>query len=135
MRTTLTIDDDVLAVARALASRRGVSLGSAVSDLARRGFRGTGVADQEDDGVPVFPVPSDAPPITSEDVQRALDEWHRSGEPADLSEHDFDDRLLRLVRRALDGERISLGRAAEILGLTRDEMRQQVRQWAGERTC
>lgn len=75
MRTTLTIDDDVLAVARALAARRGVSLGSAVSDLARRGFRGTGTADQEDDGVPVFPVPPDAPRITTEDVQRALDEW------------------------------------------------------------
>ena len=75
MRTTLTIDDDVLAVARALAARRGVSLGSAVSDLARRGFRGTGAGDREDDGVPVFRVPPDAPPITSEDVQRALDEW------------------------------------------------------------
>ena len=75
MRTTLTIDDDVLAVARALAARRGVSIGSAVSDLARRGFRGTGAADQEDGGIPVFRVPPDAPPITSEDVQRALDEW------------------------------------------------------------
>jgi len=71
----LTIDDDVLAVARALAARRGVSLGSAVSDLARRGFRGAGAADQEDDGVPVFRVPPDAPPITSEEVQRAIDEW------------------------------------------------------------
>ena len=70
----MTIDDDVLAVARALAARRGVSLGSAVSDLARRGFKGTGAADQEDDGVPVFRAPPDAPPITSEDVQKALDE-------------------------------------------------------------
>ena len=75
MRTTLTIDDDVLAVARALAGRRGVSLGTAVSELARRGFKGTGVADHEDDGVPVFRVSPDAPPITSEDVQKALDEW------------------------------------------------------------
>lgn len=75
MRTTLTIDDDVLAVARTLAARRSVSLGSAVSDLARRGFRGSGVPDQEDGGVPVFRVSPDAPPITTEDVQRALDEW------------------------------------------------------------
>ena len=75
VRATLTIDDDVLAVARALAARRGVSLGSAVSHLARRGFRGTGVADQEDDGVPVVHVPPDALQITSEDVRRALDEW------------------------------------------------------------
>ncbi len=58
--------------------------------------------------------------------------WSRSGEPAGLSEHDFiEDRLSRLVRRALEEERISLGRAAEILGLTRDEMRQKAREWAG----
>ena len=75
MRTTLTLDDDVLAVARALAARRGVSLGSAVSDLARRGFRGTGAGDQTGDGIPVFPVPADAAPITSEDVRKALSEW------------------------------------------------------------
>ncbi len=57
-------------------------------------------------------------------------DWRRSGEPAGLSEHDFvEDRLLRLVRRALEEERISLGRAAEILGLTRDEMRKQAREW------
>ncbi len=57
--------------------------------------------------------------------------WSRSGEPAGLSEHDFiEDRLSRLVRRALEGEHISLGRAAEILGLTRDEMRQKAREWA-----
>ena len=59
-------------------------------------------------------------------------DWRRSGEPVGLSEHDFvEDRLLRLVRRALEEERISLGRAAEILGLTRDEMRMQVGRWKG----
>ena len=71
----MTIDDDVLTVARALAAGRGVSLGSAVSDLARRGVRGTSVADQEADRVPVFRVPPEVSPITAEDVQRALDEW------------------------------------------------------------
>ena len=59
-------------------------------------------------------------------------DWRRSGEPAGLSEHDFvEDRLSRLVRQAVEEDRISLGRAAEILGLTRDEMRRQARQWAG----
>ena len=43
MRTTVTIDDDVLAVARALAKRNRTSLGRALSELARRGFR-TGAA-------------------------------------------------------------------------------------------
>ena len=57
-------------------------------------------------------------------------DWRRSGEPAGLSEHDFiEDRLSRLVRRAVEAERISLGRAAEILGVTRDEMRKQAREW------
>ena len=73
MRTIVTIDDDVLAVARALAVRQGCSLGSALSELARRGFKGADTA--EDDGVPVFRVDADAPPITSEDVHRAFDEW------------------------------------------------------------
>ena len=59
-------------------------------------------------------------------------DWRRSGEPAGLCEHDFvEDRLSRLVRQAVEEDRISLGRAAEILELTRDEMRRQARQWAG----
>ena len=37
MRTTLELDDAVLAAARSLARSRGVSLGAAVSELARRG--------------------------------------------------------------------------------------------------
>ena len=57
--------------------------------------------------------------------------WSRSGEPAGLAPHDFvDNRLSRLVRRALEQESISLGRAAEILRLPRDEMRAQAREWA-----
>lgn len=73
MRTTVTIDDDVLAVARALAVRHEISLGSALSELARRGFRRTPTV--EDDGLPVFRVAADAPAITSEDVQKALSDW------------------------------------------------------------
>ncbi|MCE2458969.1 MAG: antitoxin [Dehalococcoidia bacterium] len=73
MRTTITIDDDVLAVARALAEREGTSLGSAVSELARRGFKNATTV--REDGMPVFKVPEDAQPITSEDVYRELDEW------------------------------------------------------------
>ncbi len=58
--------------------------------------------------------------------------WSRSGEPAGLIRHDFiEDRLSRLVRKALEAEHVSLGRAAEILGLARDEMRVQAREWAG----
>ena len=57
-------------------------------------------------------------------------QWGRSEEPDRLSRHDFvDDRLSSLVRRALHGGHISLGRGAEILGLSRDEMRQRTREW------
>lgn len=38
MRTTLEIDDTVLAAARSLARTRGISLGAAVSEMARRGL-------------------------------------------------------------------------------------------------
>jgi Zn-dependent peptidase ImmA (M78 family)/transcriptional regulator with XRE-family HTH domain len=55
--------------------------------------------------------------------------WSRSGEPASLTRHDFvEDRLSRLVRQALEGRRISLGRAAEILGVSREAMRKQARE-------
>lgn len=39
MRTTLDIDDSVLAAARSLARARGCSVGQAVSELALRGLR------------------------------------------------------------------------------------------------
>ena len=74
MRTTLTIDDDVLAVARALAERNGTSLGRALSELARRGFRSGDHPGDDGDGT-VFAVAPDAGPITSEDVYKALGEW------------------------------------------------------------
>jgi len=58
--------------------------------------------------------------------------WSRSGEPDGLSRHDFvENRLSRLVRQALEQGHLSMGRAAEILGLTREEMRSQAREWAG----
>ena len=41
------------------------------------------------------------------------------------------EELFLLVRQALEQEHISLGRAAEILGLQREEMRKYVREWRG----
>ena len=74
MRTTVTIDDDVLAVARALAERMGCSLGRALSELARRSFKSAATAAGRGDGT-MFAVAADAEPITSEDVYRSLDDW------------------------------------------------------------
>ena len=76
MRTTVTIDEDVLAVARALAERNRTSLGRALSELARRGFRtGAGVAQRGRERKTVFSVDPDASPITNEDVHRSLSDW------------------------------------------------------------
>ena len=55
----------------------------------------------------------------------------RGMEPDRLSDADcLDDRLRRLVRRAVEGEEISLGRGAEILRLSLMDMRQLAAEWA-----
>lgn len=74
MRTTVTIDDDILAIARTLVQQNGISLGRALSELARRGQRAT-TAAVESDGLPVFAVPRDAKPITSDEVYKSMGEW------------------------------------------------------------
>ena len=61
MRTTLDIDDGVLAAARAIAEAEHRSLGSVISDQAGLGFS-------------TFDAPAHAPPITPDLVDRALDE-------------------------------------------------------------
>jgi len=70
MRTTLDLADDVLAAARALSSESGVSLGAAVTELARRGLAPR-VVDSE---FPTFDVASDTPAMTPDMVKAALDE-------------------------------------------------------------
>jgi hypothetical protein len=72
MRTTLDIDDDVVVAARELATGERRSLGSVISDLARRGL--TPARIETDGGLPVIRVPAGTPPITAEMVRRALDE-------------------------------------------------------------
>ncbi len=76
MRTTLTIDDELLAAARSLARDKSESLGKTVCDLIRRGINATLRVNKADriSGFPVFSVPKDAHPITLTDVRRAEDE-------------------------------------------------------------
>lgn len=51
-------------------------------------------------------------------------------EPAPLEDVDFlEDRLSRLVRLGVESEKLTLSRAAEILGLSLDEMRDQALSW------
>jgi hypothetical protein len=72
VRTTLDIDDDVMAAARELARDEGTSIGAVVSDLARRGLMPARVERQH--GRPVIRSPAEAPPITPEMVRRGVDE-------------------------------------------------------------
>lgn len=74
MRTTLNIDDDVLSVARAIAAQTGQSLGKALSEMARRSLPRRLEIDEKD-GIPHFRVPPGTPPITDEDVKKALNDW------------------------------------------------------------
>lgn len=73
MRTTVDLDEDVLKAARSLASSRGISLGKALSELARKGLQreaGTPTA-----GFPTFKVSPSDPVITPEHVKALLEEW------------------------------------------------------------
>jgi len=69
MRTTLTLDDDVLELAARQAKLRGVSLGRTVSDLLRRGLSAPTPA-QDKDGIVIFRLPADSPKVTTDDVRR-----------------------------------------------------------------
>jgi hypothetical protein len=53
-----------------------------------------------------------------------------SDEPEHLVEGDFvEDRLFLLVRRAVEADEISIGRAAEVLGIDLVTMRDVVNSW------
>ena len=69
VRTTLTLDDDILELAARQAKLRGVSLGKAVSDLLRRGLNASTPARHKD-GLVVFHLPEDSPEVTTDDVRR-----------------------------------------------------------------
>ncbi|MGI8506201.1 MAG: antitoxin [Solirubrobacteraceae bacterium] len=72
MRTTLELDDDVVMAARELAADGRRSLGSVISELARRGL--TPARVEADGDLPVIRVPAGTAPITPHMVRRALDE-------------------------------------------------------------
>ena len=75
MRTTLAIDDDVLAAARHLAEREQKSIGEVISALARQGLsRGTRSNKTERNGIPMLPSRMAAVPVTLELVNQLRDE-------------------------------------------------------------
>ncbi len=69
MRTTLTIDDDLLEIVSRQAKLRGVSLGKTVSDLVRRGLSAS-TPTRNENGLTVFRLPADSPQVTTAAVRR-----------------------------------------------------------------
>jgi hypothetical protein len=74
MRTTLDIDDDVLAVVRARAERDHVSIGRVLSQLARVALQPATAAPTTRNGLPVLPNSRAARPVTPELVNQLRDE-------------------------------------------------------------
>lgn len=74
MRTTVTIDDDVLAAARHLAAVQHKTLGEVVSLLARQALQRAPSEASVRNGVPLLPRRADALPVTPADVNRLRDE-------------------------------------------------------------
>jgi hypothetical protein len=73
MRTTLSIDDDVLAAAKARADHERRSVGALVSDLLRQSLFKP-VALKSRNGVPLLPTRDPSVVITLEMVNRLRDE-------------------------------------------------------------
>ncbi len=74
MRTTLAIDDDVLAAAKHLAERERKSVGEVISALARQGLtRGGRVTKSVRNGVPLLPAHKGTATVTLALVNRLRD--------------------------------------------------------------
>jgi Arc/MetJ family transcription regulator len=78
MRTTITIDDDVLSAARQLAQLRHEPIGKVVSDLARRSLQGPADGLNSVDrtvrrGIQLLPTAPGAQGATLDEVNRLRD--------------------------------------------------------------
>ena len=72
MRTTLDIDDHLLAIARVRAREKGISIGAAVSEIMRKGLEVPRRRSKR--GFPIFEPPPGSPVVTSEMVARYRDD-------------------------------------------------------------
>ena len=74
MRTTLTIEDDVLAAAKELAARQGKTVGEVISVLARQALRPKRPSKRTRNGVPLLPMRPGSKRATPKLVNQLLDE-------------------------------------------------------------
>ncbi|MBT9331432.1 CopG family transcriptional regulator [Paracidobacterium acidisoli] len=74
MRTTLSIDDDVLLAAKELAGQQRKTVGEVISALTRQALRPHAQGGGSRNGVPLLPVRTDGAPVTLELVNQLRDE-------------------------------------------------------------
>jgi len=74
MRTTIAIDDDVLAAARQYADSRGLTIGEAISQLARATLTERARAGGMRNGIVLLPTTPGAGAATPGDVNRLRDD-------------------------------------------------------------
>ncbi len=74
MRTTLAIDDDILAAAREIAATEQKSVGEVISALARNGMKPVNARRRTRNGIPLLAVRPGAQRVTSELVRQLQEE-------------------------------------------------------------
>lgn len=74
MRTTLSLDDDVLAAAKAIADRDRRPIGAVISDLARQSLQGPRNPPNLRNGILLLPSRGKPGSVTLEMVNRLRDE-------------------------------------------------------------
>ena len=74
MRTTLTLDDDILIVARDLAARQHKPIGAVISTLVREALRPAPRPERLRNGIPLLPVRPDATRVTLDLVNQLRDD-------------------------------------------------------------
>jgi hypothetical protein len=74
VRTTLSIDDDVLAAARHIASRERRTIGDVVTDLARQSLTRSEKRTKIRNGIVLLPAGRGGKPVTLEMVNELRDE-------------------------------------------------------------
>jgi hypothetical protein len=74
VRTTLTIDDDVLTAAKGLAARQNKTVGAVLSALSRQALQPAVSSGSARNGVPLLAVRAGSLPVTPELVNQLRDE-------------------------------------------------------------
>jgi hypothetical protein len=73
MRTTLSLDDDLLPQVKTYAKSRDITVGKAVSELVRRGLRAP-IQTRVVNGFHVIELPPGSPPVSIEHIRKLEEE-------------------------------------------------------------